>query len=53
MMKDQQVWKCVRGTRGTHVNGIIATRALAHKLARASYHVMRDHVDFDPEKTFA
>ncbi len=34
-------------------NGIIAIRALAHKLARASYHVMRDHVDFDPEKTFA
>ena len=34
-------------------NGIIAIRALAHKLARASYHVMRDHVDFDPEKVFA
>ena len=33
-------------------NGIIAIRALAHKLARASYHVMRDGVDFDPEKTF-
>ena len=37
----------------TKTNGIIAIRALAHKLARASYHVMRDHVDFDPEKTFA
>jgi transposase len=34
-------------------NGIIAIRALAHKLARASYHMMRDHVDFDPEKAFA
>jgi transposase len=34
-------------------NGIIAIRALAHKLARASYHVMRDHVDFDPKKAFA
>ena len=34
-------------------NGIIAIRALAHKLARASYHVMRDHVDFDPEKAFS
>jgi len=33
-------------------NGIIAIRALAHKLARASYHVMRDQVDFDPAKTF-
>ena len=34
-------------------NGIIAIRALAHKLARASYHVMRGQVDFDPEKTFS
>jgi len=34
-------------------NGIIAIRALAHKLARASYHVMRDQVDFDPERLFA
>ena len=33
-------------------NGIIAIRALAHKLARASYHVIRDGVDFDPDKTF-
>ncbi len=33
-------------------NGIIAIRALAHKLARASYHVMRDHVDFDPGRVF-
>jgi transposase len=33
-------------------NGIVAIRALAHKLARASYHVMRDQVDFDPTKLF-
>lgn len=33
-------------------NGIIAIRALAHKLARASFHVMRDQVDFDPAKLF-
>jgi len=33
-------------------NGIIASRALAHKLARASYHVLRDQVDFDPVKAF-
>ena len=33
-------------------NGIIAIRALAHKLARASYHVMRDQVDFDSTKLF-
>jgi transposase len=33
-------------------NGIIAIRALAHKLARASYHVMRDQVVFDATKLF-
>lgn len=33
-------------------NGIVANRALAHKLARASYFVMRDLVDFDPTKLF-
>ena len=31
-------------------NGIVAIRALAHKLARASYYVMKDKVDFDPDK---
>jgi transposase len=34
-------------------NGIVAVRALAHKLARASYYVMKDQVDFDPERLFA
>jgi transposase len=34
-------------------NGIVAIRALAHKLARASYYVMRDRVEFDPDKLFA
>ena len=33
-------------------NGIIAIRALAHKLARAAYYVMKDQVDFDPDKVF-
>jgi transposase len=33
-------------------NGIIAIRALAHKLARASYHVMKDQKDFEPAKLF-
>jgi len=31
---------------------IIAIRALAHKLARASYYVMKDQVDFDSERVF-
>lgn len=33
-------------------NKIIAIKALAHKLARASYFVMRDRVDYDPVKAF-
>jgi len=31
---------------------IVAMRALAHKLARASYYVMRDKVVFDPGRVF-
>jgi transposase len=34
-------------------NGIVAVRALAHKLARASYYVMRDQVQFNPARLFA
>lgn len=33
-------------------NTIVATRALAHKLGRASFYVMRDSVEFDPAKAF-
>lgn len=41
------------GKKRAKTNGIVAIRALAHKLARASYYVMRDGVDFDPDKLFA
>ncbi len=34
-------------------NFMIAHNALAHKLARAAYHVMKDQVPFIPEKLFA
>ncbi len=33
-------------------NNIVATKALAHKLARACYYVMRDQVAFDDNKLF-
>jgi len=33
-------------------NKIVAIKALAHKLARASYYVMRDRVDYNPKKAF-
>jgi transposase len=32
---------------------MVAHSALAHKLARAAYYVMRDQVPFIPEKLFA
>ncbi len=31
---------------------VVAIKALAHKLARASYYVMRDQVPFDPHKIY-
>jgi transposase len=34
-------------------NFMVAHNALAHKLARAAYHVMKDQVPFMPEKLFA
>jgi transposase len=33
-------------------NAVVAHSALAHKLARAAYYMMRDQVPFDPEKLF-
>ena len=33
--------------------GIVATKALSNKVARASYYVMRDQVPFDEDKLFA
>jgi transposase len=34
-------------------NGVVAIKAVAHKLARACYYVMRDQVPFDLNKAFA
>ena len=34
-------------------NGIIATKAVANKLARACYHVLKDQVSFDVNKSFS
>jgi len=33
-------------------NGALATKALAHKMARAAYYVMRDRVPFNPARLF-
>jgi hypothetical protein len=32
---------------------MVAHKALAHKLARAAYYIMRDNVEFDSRKLFA
>jgi len=34
-------------------NGAVATKAVAHKLARACYHVLKDQVPFDVDRAFA
>lgn len=34
-------------------NGVIAIKAVAHKLARACYHIIKDQVPFDVNKAFA
>lgn len=44
--------KLYKQKKHAKTNGIIAIRALAHKLARASYYVMRDQVDFEPTRLF-
>jgi len=33
-------------------NKMVAQRALAHKMARACYYVMKDHVPYDPVRAF-
>ncbi len=39
--------------KSAKTNTMIARSALAHKLARAAYYIMRDQVAFDPHKLFA
>jgi transposase len=34
-------------------NGVVATKAVAHKLARACFHVLKDQVPFQVERAFA
>ena len=37
----------------TRTNGIVATKALAHKLARACYHMLKQEQPFDVKRCFA
>lgn len=34
-------------------NAVVATKALAHKLARASYHILKEKQPFDAKRCFA
>jgi transposase len=36
----------------SETNGVVAIKAVSHKLARASYYIMRDQVEYDPNKLF-
>ena len=38
--------------KAAKANNTLAIKALAHKLARASYFIMRDRVDYNPKKAF-
>jgi transposase len=38
--------------KAAQTNKVVATKALAHKLARASYFVVRDNVDYDEARLF-
>jgi transposase len=37
----------------TRTNGVVATKALAHKLARACYHMLKEQTPFDVKRCFA
>lgn len=39
--------------KAARTNMAVAYSALAHKLARAAYYIMRDQTEFDPKKLFA
>jgi transposase len=39
--------------KAARTNKSVAYSALAHKLARAAYYMMRDQVEFNPNKLFA
>jgi transposase len=38
--------------KAAKTNAIVAIKAIAHKLARATFHVLRDQQPFDPKRVF-
>lgn len=49
---DQQA-RAFYNRKATRTNFMVAHSALAHKLCRASYFIIRDGVNYDPEKLFS
>ena len=45
--------KAFYNRKAARTNRMVAHTALAHKLARAAYYIMRDNVEFDSRKLFA
>ena len=48
-----EIAKAFYNRKSARTNRMIAHSALAHKLARAAYYIMRDNVEFDSRKLFA
>ena len=38
--------------KAAKTNGVVAIKAISHKLSRASYYIMRDQVGYDPNRLF-
>jgi transposase len=45
--------KCFYQRKQAKTNGVVAIKAVAHKLARACYYILRDQVPFEVTKAFA
>jgi transposase len=46
-----QIKRCYQ-RKQTKTNGVVALKAVAHKLARACYYILRDQVPFEVDKAF-
>ncbi len=44
--------KSYHDRKASKTNGVVAIKAIAHKLARAVFHVLQEQKPFDPKRTF-
>ncbi len=51
--RHDEVARAFYNRKAGRTNRMIAHSALAHKLARAAYYIMRDNVEFDHRRLFA